>query len=269
MTGKTLILGTSHVGALHSAAQDLPPAIRASFDFLAVPVYAAKDPGYLPDGAYGLRDTSAVPERLLQDLMRMNGRLSRTLSDYARIVHVGQDPGHPALLGMMAGYGVQGLRKGGASTRSRAAFRAFAASIVAAKVPEDMLRDVSGHKLAIVQLPLRNEAILHDPEAKESRVWPALLAAPEGLRDLMLAARPEMRRVYAERGVELILQPDVTIGDFALTRSEYGRGGVSLRPRAGAKDARDHAHMNADYGRLILNQILAWADVGTVDRAAA
>lgn len=59
--------------------------------------------------------------------------------------------------------------------------------------------------------------------------------------------------MVADAGATLMLQPDDAISDNQLTAAQYGSGAQGILGQSYEND--DPTHMNAAYGKLVLDQI--------------
>lgn len=254
MKDRTLILGTSHVGAILKAWKTRET--RPDFDFYAVPVHLLSTLTFLPDGRYGLPPDADLAPALKQALREAYGADAVDLARYDRVVLVGQPMGTMQVQEVLAGAGVIGLRAPPMPDQallSEPAFRACVRHLAATHWPTK-LADLQGKALAVVPIPMRAETAVEraDDIGDHAR---ACRDAPEGLRALTLMAFEELRAVYAEQGIALLTQAPETLGDHALTRADYAAGALGL---VGRKIPPDHIHMNAAYGDIVIDRILAW-----------
>lgn len=261
---RVLLTGSSHAAAIYSGWQMIQTEYDdCELEVLAFPVYAVKHAERKADGSYGLFVTDALKDQVRDELISAYGSLTRNLNDFSYVIVAGQQLGQLQALSLLASCGIHGLRPTPSERSpllSLPAWRAFCRNSVKKAQPPSMFSELAGPKTIVLGIPLRSEAIADSTDINYREIALGLKNNPEGVRDAMGIFFDTARAVYAESGIELVTQPMETLCDFGFTKSEYNRASVNIRSTLVKGEAHmpadDYAHMNAQYGALVLRQVL-------------
>lgn len=248
---RAVLIGNSHAGAFQLAWDD----IGGMHPWLDLDVFAAPLPVFRrftlgedrTFGSAGGRGTD------------MRGRTSIRLADVDVVLWAGY-PWQPAIAARLArDFDVDDLRNaGGARLLSRAAFDAVCRSLAEALVPPPAWRGWDKPRLILLPRATPSESCLAGRDPKY-RSWRDLARRPAGARDVLCSFLDSFRAVLAPANIELVPQPAETMLPGGLTRARFARGSRKLRDVA-LHAENDHAHMNADFGRLYLGAVIARLD---------
>lgn len=265
---RIIVIGTSHVAALKTAWDGMAaehPGVE--LDFFAAPGRAFRQFRLLGDGlVFGL--PPGVPSQ--GAVFGGSGRTSIDLAEADYVLFAGQYWPWDELADIMSAYDIDGLREAGAPQRlSRAAFDAFCLSMARQVAPVPEWRNWTRPRFLILPAPMRSANCLHSRNQR-FRPFRFLARKPQGGREVVLAFMDVFARSLAEIGVQMIPLPPGTLLPNGLTDPQYSRGSRLVFEVEGPSE--DMTHMNPDFGRLQLREMLARLDLlapAPADRAAA
>lgn len=253
---RVLVFGDSHAGAYKAGwptiAERHPDV---SVDVFAVPLPHFKSLRLTRSLEFALPPPAATPE--VVDLVeRINGRRSARLAEADVVVWAGFRSGVDVILSLVADSDVDGLREvGNERVLSAAAFAEISQSLAERFVPSPAWRRWTDRRLVIAPQPLPAETISASDDA-EHRVARRIAARPEGVTAAVAAYLDDYEAALSRHGIGLLRQPAETVGRHALTLARYSRGSPAI-VSGKAHSRLDHAHMNAAYGALGLETLLA------------
>jgi len=245
---RVAIIGNSHVAMLKHASDADPPAGWTPVYFAAPHrMMAGLAPG--PDGAV-LRPGDA---RLARHLAATSGGLREIdLAAHDAFVCVGLTVKVQTAQDLFADYQPERVRVSAAAQPiSEAAFAAAVADRYATTPAPRLLRALArtGKPVCFVPSPFPNESLLDDP----SRAWCATAPGMAALNWMNGLCRGIWGQARLSCGARVLDQPPATVGPSGLTLRRFhdGARGMAGQDYAG----RDANHMNALFGRIVLDQI--------------
>ncbi len=253
---RLLITGTSHTAMLRVAWDDLadkPEGLEV--DFLSA--NAAEYPYFKMNeaGIFGLHDEKLVAKPQLELARSFSGTLTRRIADFSHVLIVGPRLNLYSLLKMLAGWRIDEIRETPADLPrlSQSAYKAFSHAVAWTTFPADLVTPMRPlAKLAILPAPHLSEAILTDPTAEP--FIKAIAEDPTGIAAALNMTERSFQTAAAAEGVTTFLPPQECLAETGFTLYDYARGSVHIR----RGKPEDHSHMNAEYGRVCLAQVLDW-----------
>lgn len=252
------IIGNSHVGAPRFGWE----RVRERFPDVDVEFFSA--PGrYFPLLELTPERRLHFPDKVMEELGaasaaldRINGRRGVDLAASDLVIWVGYGWPTTEIDDLAATYDVDGLpAAGNARHLSQAAFDAVCDALVEETLPPAEWRGWSAPRLVLGLRPMR-ALPAEGKRARRLQGSPGRRAAVRAARDRFL---DRLRAALDGAGVGLFPQPDETLTPFGATRMEFSRGAV--RMRSGKEfPPEDNSHMNADFGRLWWERLLAWLE---------
>lgn len=253
---RVLVIGDSHAGAYKAGW----PTIAERYPDVTVDVFAVPFPHFKslrlsPSLEFALQRAAATPE-VIELVERINGRRSARLAEADVVLWAGVRSGVDVILSLVADSDVDGLRDAGSDRAlSAAAFAEISASLAERFMPPPAWRGLTDRQLVIAPQPLPAETITESDDG-DYQVARQIVARPEGVAAAVAAYLDDYEAALGRHGIGLLRQPAETVGRGALTLARYSRGSPAIV--SGKTHSRaDHAHMNAAYGALCLETLLA------------
>jgi hypothetical protein len=246
------IIGNSHVAALKVAWDAMAadhPGIEV--DFFAAPGRYFRRFRLLDGLTFGL----PVAARIDGAVLDASGRAEVDLSQADHVIWAGYFWPWDAVVGLMLDFDIDGLREIGASqVLSRAAFDAFCGDIVKKVTPPPEWLNWPWPRLILLPAPMRSADCLASRSAR-FRVCRLLASRPAGARETIGAFMDVFAGSMRAQGIELVAQPKETLLPNGLSAPRFSRGARRiLDPTASTEDV---THMNAEYGKLQLREVLS------------
>lgn len=256
---KVTIIGNSHLGALKQG-WDQYPGKDASVEvtFFGAPHRIWRRMQVFDGTCFGLPPQAKAPQRARKQLKAMFGGTSVDLADCDVVVLVGQRIGAEDLAELVGGFEIDGMpgRKDGdpeVPLMTRPAFDACAEALARqVQLPSDWAGLPVPRKI-IVPRPIPSIACSSSDDEKYA-VW-----QQEGLGQFpqaweayaTLAGKP-----FAKAGFELVVQPRDTFAKRGLTRAIYSAHSQRVLNDT-QHDDQEFAHMNGDYGQLVMERLMS------------
>lgn len=245
MTKKICFMGDSHVAALKLAYEQL----RTSMDVPELVFFAARLRGYRHVRLDGASIVPVHPKVLADFELTSGGQKRIELSDYDGYVLCGLDSFIGKTLPISGNYctDLRGPEK--KTLVSKSFFEAMLGHAFDQELCVNllkMLRSVDAVKpIWLIPTPLRSQKIL------EQDVFPRLQKFAESEQLAMQAAshyQSALRQTAARYSAKCVLQPSPTIVHSIFTRPEFHQ--------SNDKNTSDYAHMNAEYGKIMVRELI-------------
>lgn len=241
------ILSNSHVAMLKMATDGMGLSWKPTY--FAAP--AARMGGLQYDP--GSHSLSARRGILLESIKKTSGGLERiNLTHFDALILAGLTLKTQTALELFRHFQPLGLRVDDSvrlisEMAFRTALREMYDTTSAAKLLK--LCAHSGKPIYLVPSPLPSELLL----VRKAYRWGATQAGIRALSWINGLCSNIWADMAADAGAKLVTQPAHTIGKFQLTKAIYSRGAQTMQAEDYAEADTDH--MNAEFGRLILEQI--------------
>lgn len=258
---RVAIIGRSHVGALKlgwdKVADQYPDHEVSCFASIG----SARSKIRLIGKVYGYHNDTPAPDEIIfshPEARRID------LAQFDHVIHAGYPTREEVLSTIFEDYDIDGAPQGGAPNRmSASAFSALIDILVERRMMNSKWFDWAQPRIWVNPKPYPDMRCLQgdDPDFEH---WQQLCKD----RALLDWARKEYTRrlhdTFVQRGITLLPHPAESIAACGLTDTHYSKGSFGIR-RNRTHDERDFAHMNADYGALVMQDFIkrSLAPVGT------
>jgi hypothetical protein len=253
MTVKALVIGSSHVGCLRGAAE----GFMADRPEVTLAFYGVMGPNFLP-GTIG-KDQVFQPRFRAGDskgrdfAIEVNGTDSIDTTPFDHVLLVGHRFGFDRIAGLLA---ENDLLEGARTGRPRVIPQALlndAIRTVAGDAVERFLRKTRGRPgLSVALAPYPATSVVESTRAPDlARICRDFWAHPDaqGFFDAWLGF---VESRLADGGHRLLHQPRETVAGPFATIADYASGRRTMSGESTDAET-DHRHMNADFGRLVLD----------------
>jgi hypothetical protein len=255
---KVCILGSSNVGALAMGWRK----IAAHYD-AATEVQFFSAPGglalrlKLEGKEFGLHDEAGFEPADVEKVRATNGRLTIDLGSADHVIYVGLGNVYKDIVETLNFHGVEGISEREAmTTLPQETYMACCGEIVRVMTPGEGWCGWATPSLTYYPGPrVAEDCVDTETFPNIYDFWRELARAPEGVADTLGMYEEAFRRDVAAKEIRYLAQPSETIGPGGLTRQQWTARSVRLR-NGKVEDGGDHAHMNGDYGSLVLESYL-------------
>jgi hypothetical protein len=259
---KVLVIGNSHIASLMLASKSVGVSRPGwHFDFFGVP---EAQPGWFVLGEDD-QVNLALPETLrqqetkrkLQRIIQMNGADHASLSGYDVVLRYGMMPGQEIIKRVIAFFAIGGFPRRRAPNRmSGALYRDLCLSLAESDLPhQSWCRPLPCPVYDLAQ-PHRSRRILDGPREEKGAQYRHLRRHPE-YASLCFAAYQEVVRARFGNGYgEVLLQPSHTVEPGLMTQRKYSKDAPRLTAKMRAQPKTDVSHMNAEYGKEVLEHLI-------------
>jgi hypothetical protein len=242
------ILANSHAAMLKHA-RDAAPDLRWSPTFFAAPSGLMRSLRLTPD-----RKRLVTANMRTRDIMTMvsGGLHEVALGDFDAIVLMGLTAKSMDAMRLFTDYQPLGRRVSPDATLiSEDAFEATIRSIYSQSIAQYMLKQLQAidHPILFVPSPVPAETLA----LREGFGWISQPGGREAVAWINAMCFGIWQEAAIEAGARIALQPAQTLGALNLTKRGYSEGSMMLQRDQQQVD--DDKHMNARYGRLVLEQI--------------
>lgn len=257
---KVLIVGNSHTGALKLGWE----ACKKDFPATNLEFFVATSAPYEHfvlerSGVFGLpadADTRPGLARYAKVVESINGKRTVNLNDYDLVIRVGYHWQFKHLSDVLRKHSIDGLHEADAPRyMSAAAYQAVCRSIAETAVPDGNWLRLKGTKLVVVMRPIPAESCLLGDEPGTYGGWRAILRNGQSIKPALDVFISELESAHLRAGIDFVQQPPETIGTLGMTKAGYTRGSVRL-VSGEEHPTEDHGHMNAEYGTLVMRDLL-------------
>jgi len=252
---RLLICGSSHVGALKLGWQAIRKDVSGvRVNFLAAPskmvsVFRAER------NRFGLIDQGTLSEKDWALLHQINRKPVVNLNSYDAIVEI-RDRVHLPVIRLLRNCRIDGIRDMPSPTRlSTGAFWDLVAEPQEFIAPRPEFQNRDAQQVAVLPTPRVSETCLAS-DRSDHPFYPWVLAHKElgNFAELMDQAEEVIAGRMRNRGWTFITQPRSTIAESGFSKGQYSRGSIGLG--GSAHGEQDFAHMNEDYGQIMVRRIL-------------
>ncbi len=255
---RVLILGNSHAGALKLGWNECRSEFSAmDVEFFAAPIGAFRLCTLKSSGRFGLIDRPDADPRARDQIRKLNGGLTVNLREFDTVVRVGYQWKLGQVIDLLGRYNIDGIHEIGAPLRmSLAGFRSICEDMAAEAAPNGHWLALNGPKLWIVGLPIPSETCLAADADPRLKAWKAAVPNGTSVGPALGIYIDAFGRALADRGIGMLPPTEATLGPLGLTRKKFTLG--SRRLASGqAHPESDRSHMNADYGVLVMRDLLS------------
>lgn len=245
---KTVFVGNSHLGAIKRAYEAEDAGALGGCTFFGVPGPIFSKMSLTSDGAFAPADAGLLDQEEAM-VRKLNGRLTQPLSDADLVVVVGLYPFKPEFLErLLSNFDVDTLRVTGAQNRlSYEAFQDLLSEKIDQYVETFRFPDLD-QRYAIVPRPRVSQSVLELPAYK------SLMDDPAGLAQAYRIIDELWTKKIADDRIVLVPHPETALDTSGLTQAVYSIN--SRRLSGGNHEETDRVHMNENYGRHALSQVI-------------
>jgi hypothetical protein len=249
MTLKICVLGNSHVGSFKLGWDAVKSAHKnVQLDFFASPGASLAE--------IEIIDGRVVTEsaKVLRSFQKTGGADSFKLADYDAFVLVGLRSGFKWAVRNFRKLRPTMIAEEGDQVISNALFGEMLRMFFAETPQSRVLEIIRTHvKVPIFCLP--DPLISRDVVDSEDGAFYKRIIGHNAGEVFGAIYRREYDRCFASRA-KVLFQPEETIVDGFFSEPRFSAGSVRLASMTREHDESDHDHMNADFGRLIVNAML-------------
>ncbi len=265
---KVLVIGNSHIAALMNAAREVEATHPGwQFDFLGAPG-AHHDWFRLgEDRMLSIitpeRFGPAKRQRKQRLLEKINGMTTRSVADFGMILRYGMMPGRDAIQQLIGFYAVDGFPKRPAGHRMSAGlFRRICKALSEGDLLGNGWRRPHRFRIVNMPQPFRSGHLIQRGWQPLGAHYRHLIRFPDYAEQCFARYEEQVAADCAEAGGEFLGQPSKTIVPGLLTDVVYSKGAARLLERSAEKKAADITHMNADYGKEVLESLIRYVTEG-------
>lgn len=258
---KVLVIGSSHVAALRLAAP-VVEAARPDWRFRVFGAPASRPRWFRigPGGALAVAPPKRLPPRraraMAARIEAINGAEPVFPDEFDLVLSVGHAEHPDALARLLDRFDVEGApSRARPGALSAAAFRAVARALHEARAPAADWAG-RGFRRFAASAPRLSERLLarKGPLASAYR---RLRAADAAIAPLVAIWEEEAARAHAAAGAHWLPQPPGTTAPGLTTPAAFSTGARRLVDLSAAQPETDVSHMNAEYGKELLEALIA------------
>jgi hypothetical protein len=254
------VIGNSHVAALKMGwdiiEQDYP---HLDIVFFASVGKATQD-RELKGKVFGFLGPKPSPHEII---FGNHTERSINLAEFDHVLRAYEPRKESLLSGVLEDTVVDGWPKDGREHHmSLSAFEALVEHTAKHQLSSPSWRNWSTPKLTSCPAPYPDErCVNHERPARIAR-WRVLAKRPDELLWLREMYVEKHRAWAAKHNIDLLMQPEETIAENGLTKTFYSEGSFSMDANE-METKEEHVHMNAEFGKLMLENYFAQIDCAT------
>lgn len=256
-TGKKIaIIGPSHVAALKMASQ----AVLVDYPDFEISFFAAPGPLFRKmdldpvNRVFGAIHEGNLTGQEISLLRKLNKADRITLDGFDAIVLAGHDIKEKLNARILTRFAIDGTNHSKPSRRlSMPAYRAMLAEAVEQALPKQGWWNWQGARVFATPAPRIAENCV-EVKSRTVASWVPLVQCGLTQPQIFNVYMDALRGGFAKVGITFVPNPDETYGKHGLTKAEYARSAVYIRPGEHRADF-DAKHMNAEFGALCLRNL--------------